>query len=58
MNERVKLVSGECQDIGHLPLEEEKGMRYIKLQQNHCMKNIGKSAFYIVNSIRHVYQLS
>ena len=31
-------------------MEEEKGMRYTKLQQNHCINNRGKSTICIVNS--------
>ena len=47
---RVKHIWGECQDARYLPLEEEKVMRYTKLQQNHCMFNRGKSTLCIVNS--------
>ena len=32
-NEGVKPIRGECQDTRYLPLEEERGMRYTKLQK-------------------------
>ena len=41
---------GKSQDNRFLPLEEEKGMRCTKLQQNHCMNNRSKSSFCTVNS--------
>ena len=49
MSERVKLIRGEFQDTRGVLLEEERLMRYNKLQQNHCMNNRDKSTFCIVN---------
>ena len=46
----LKFIRGECQDTRFLPMEEKRGMRCTKLQQNHCMNKIGKSTFCIVNS--------
>ena len=41
----------EDQDTRYLPLEEERGMTYTNLQQNHYMNNRGKPSLCIV--IRH-----
>ena len=46
----LNLESVNVKDTKDLPLGEERGISYNKLQQNHCMNNRTESMFCIVNS--------